>query len=249
VAATVTSAATKDEGMMTAAREDMAASVVRKEADMAETNVVKRVVDMAEVNAVKNPVDMAEERGAKNTASVVTKVAVDMAEANAVKRAEAMVEASVVKTTVSAVKKAVDMEEATAETTTAPAADTQGATTRGATSRPDTATAQVVEALRAMAETEMKIRDVPKLSVTTVSQVGVREDMVETTPTTVPQGTLVAQLMVAATQAMEAANSPLAHPTEAVTAVPTTSPALLNTHNPAVVAQAMPTSSAWPLVC
>jgi hypothetical protein len=242
VVATVTSAATKDEGMMTAAREDTAASVVRKEADTVETNVVKRAVDTAEANAVKNPVDMAEERGAKNTASVVTKVAVDMAEANAVKRAEAMVEAS-------AVKKAVDMEEATAETTTAPAADTQGATTRGATSRPDTATAQVVEALRAMAETEMKIRDVPKLSVTTVSQVVVREDMVETTPTTVPQGILVAQLMVAATQAMEAANSPPAHPTVAVTAVPTTSPALLNTHNLAVVAQVMLTSSAWPLVC
>jgi hypothetical protein len=240
--ATVTSAATKDEGMMTAAREDTAASVVRKGADTAETNVVKRAVDTAEANAVKNPVDMAEERGAKNTASVVTKVAVDMAEANAVKRAEAMVEAS-------AVKKAVDMEEATAETTTAPAADTQGATTRGATSRPDTATAQVVEALRAMAEMEMKIRDVPKLSVTTVSQVGVQEDTVETTPTTVPQGTLVAQLMVAATQAMEAVNSPPVHPTVAVTAVPTTSPALLNTHNPAAVAQAMPTSSAWPLVC
>jgi hypothetical protein len=258
-----TSAATKDEGMMTAVRTDMAASVVRREVDTVEESVVKRAVDMAEASAVRNLEVMAETSVVRNPEA--------MAEVNVARKAEATEEANAVKNMVNVVKrveamvaanvvtKAVDTEEASVETTV-PAAATQEAVMIDARSRQDTVIDQAVDtaALQGMAETQTKSRDVQRLNATTaaqavvmIGQVEAREDMVETTPTTVPQGAPVALLTVAATQAMEAtqaptqANSRLVRPTAAAMVVRTTSLALFNTLNLVVVAQAMPTSSAW----
>jgi hypothetical protein len=250
-AAMATSAATKDEGMMTAVRTDMAASVVKREVDTVEESVVKRAVDMVEASAARNLEVMAETSVVRNPEAMAEVNAVKNM-VNVVKRVEAMVAANVV-------TKAVDTEEASVETTV-PAAATQEAVMIDARSRQDTVIDQAVDtaALQGMAETQTKSRDVQRLNATTaaqavvmIGQVEAREDMVETTPTTVPQGAPVALLTVAATQAMEAtqaptqANSHLARPTAAAMVVRTTSLALFNTLNLVVVAQAMPTSSAW----
>jgi hypothetical protein len=236
-----TSAVMKDEGMMT---------VVRR-MDTVGESVVKRAVDMVEASAVRNLEVMAETNVARKAEATEEASAVKNM-VNAAKKVEAMVAANVV-------MKVVHTAEASVETTV-PAAATQEAVMIDARSRQDTVIAQAVDtaALQVMAETQTKSRDVQKPIATTaaqavvmIGQVEVREDMVETTPTTDPQGAPVALLTVAATQVMEAtraptqANSRLARPTAAAMVVRMTSLALLNTLNLAVVTQAMPTSLAW----
>jgi hypothetical protein len=248
-----TSAVMKDEGMMTVVRrmDTVGESVVKRAVDMVEASAVRNLEVMAETNVVRNPEAMAEVNVARKAEATEEASAVKNM-VNAAKKVEAMVAANVV-------MKVVHTAEASVETTV-PAAATQEAVMIDARSRQDTVIAQAVDtaALQVMAETQTKSRDVQKPIATTaaqavvmIGQVEVREDMVETTPTTVPQGAPVALLTVAATQVMEAtraptqANSRLARPTAAAMVVRMTSLALLNTLNLAVVTQAMPTSLAW----
>jgi hypothetical protein len=261
--ATATSVATKDEEKMTVVRAVMAMNVAKREVDTEEESVVKNLEDMAAERGVKNKADTEEESVAKNLEV--------MAEANVARNLEATEEATAVKNMATAAKRAEAMEAAsvvtkvadTVEMTaemTGPAAATQEAVTIDARSHQDTVTDQAVDtaALQVMEETQTKSSDVQRLNATTaaqavvtIDQVAVREDMAETTPTTVPQVAPVAQLTVAAMQVTEAtrapnqANSRLAHPMAVAMAALTISPALLSMLSRVAVTQAMPTSSAW----
>jgi hypothetical protein len=161
----------------------------------------------------------------------------------------------------------------TAETTV-PVVDTQEEVrvdtevTRDAMSPLDMVTDLAAD--QVMAEMPMKTRGVHKLSATTtapaVAVEAMVEAMVETSDDTkavavevmeemIPTTIVLQEVKVAAIPAMEATQAPMAasshqaRPTVVATVVQTSFLALLSTHNQAVEAPAIPTSSAWPSVC